>query len=116
MTPMFESAKDRMATSLRNGILRVMAGLCGLLAGLTGFGFLTAAGYLALRTSMGAIAATLVVAGVFLLLAAVFGLIATTRKPAPAPPPETPYADIASLAAFTAAYVLARKLKGRDQP
>ncbi len=73
------SAQARAGDTARRIVLSLVAGMFALV----GAGFLTAAGWLALAWPLGAIGASLVVGGVFLLLALILLLAAGARRRSP---------------------------------
>jgi hypothetical protein len=114
------------ALDAREGVRRVLRQTLwvalGGFVGVTGFGFLTASAFLAIKTASGATTAALLTGLALSLLAA--GIMALTKdRPPPPRPSEAAMArpatpgphppDAAPLLAFTVAFVLARYLTGR---
>lgn len=114
---------DARAT-LRRALTIAAAGLVGF----AGFGFVVFAGFAALRLLVGPELAALVVGIALLGLAALVvrfalnpddalrfrrGEAPPPKPPGASPPPADPGADPATLAAFTAAFVLGRRLADR---
>lgn len=105
-----------LRAALRRGAL---IGVAGLIA-LVGAGFLVFAGYLGLRFLLGPEWAALAMGAALLILSGGVFLMARATPPPPAPPQPTPQdapspqpIDAASMAVFTAAFLLGRRLAER---
>jgi len=118
LTGAAQDARNRARRAMRQGLALTL----GCLIGAAGLGFLTASAFLALEASLGATTAALLVGLAISIVAG--GILAVSRRraerPLPAgwvPPPPAAQAphppDAGPLLAFTAAFVLARYLKGR---
>ena len=96
---------DGPIASLRHKIDRALkstiGGIAAIAAALVASGFFCAAGFLWLAQSYGAIVASLILGGVFLLLSliALLVVLLLRRKPPPPPPKSAWWADPAMLAA-----------------
>ncbi len=117
---MLGDIERRVSLAAQKLFKRVALGVIALVMTLMGLSFLTAAAYLALRSTMTDLQATLVFGFGFLLLAAVLLVFATRRPrekiaeepPTPAAPTPDPNA-LGSTVAFTVAFILARTLSDR---
>lgn len=92
---------SRVREEARLAVTRIALGAVAALLALVAVGFLTAAGHVTLTRVLGPVSASLIVAGVYLVLALVFGVAASLagrKRPAPVESP-----DIAA-AAQTALY------------
>lgn len=117
----------REARALGSSVLRrASLALVAALLAATGVGFLLWAGYLRLARYLGPEDAKLVLGAALLTCAAALFLYARRKRPArkpaaraePAPAPAAPLGEVelAPLAAFVAAFVLARQLRRRQVP
>lgn len=110
------TARQTLRTLLWRGALLAVAALIGTVA----LGFLLYAGFAALWLALGPGVAALVMGTGLLLVAAVVVVIAARFAPPPEPvaavPPVVPKtADAASMAVFTAAFVIGRYLADRRE-
>lgn len=108
------TARQSLRTLLWRGALLAVASLIGAVA----LGFLLFAGFVALRLALGPGVAALVMGAGLLLVAAVIVAVAARSTPPPVPaaaaaPVVPKTADAASMAVFTAAFVIGRYLADR---
>ena len=114
MQALIGTARQSLRTLLWRGGLLAVATLIGAVA----IGFLLLAGFVALRLALGPGVAALVMGAGLLLVAAVIVAIAARSTPPPvaaatAAPVVPKTADAASMAVFTAAFVIGRYLADR---
>lgn len=121
-----EGARD--ARALGSSVLRrASLALVAALLAAAGAGFLLSTAYLALARQLGPEGAGLILGAALLAVAAVLFLYARRKRPGrkpaaaraePAPTPAAPLGEVelAPLAAFVAAFVLARQLRRRQAP